>query len=281
MFSLRSLILVAMTALLSRQAFAQDTFELHVQEPGAPTVGAVYVGGGPRADVALLAVEPFEAARPVLDRPYTAEAVTEITQTLADGNRIAHQTKATIARDSRGRIRREHDAMFLGPLVAERNAPLVTITDPSRGTHVTLDNERRVAFRAKRGALAAPPDRQLVKAGRPAPGSGAIAPVPTDVRTEQLGEKEIEGVRAEGTRTVMTIPAGAIGNELPIEVVSERWYSPDLQVVVMSRRFDPRFGETIYRLTNIVRVEPPADLFEVPEGFRTDEGPGLVFRRKP
>jgi hypothetical protein len=69
----------------------------------------------------------------------------------------------------------------------------------------------------------------------------------------------------------MTVPAGAVGNQLPIEVVSERWYSPELQVIVETRRSDPRFGDTVYRLTNIVRAEPPSELFEVPPQFRIEE----------
>jgi hypothetical protein len=73
------------------------------------------------------------------------------------------------------------------------------------------------------------------------------------------------------TRTVTTLPAGAIGNLRPIEIVNERWYSPDLRVVVFSRRTDPRFGETVYKLTNIVRAEPDASLFQVPADFKRQE----------
>ncbi|HEY2930908.1 MAG TPA: hypothetical protein VGK99_04115 [Acidobacteriota bacterium] len=93
-----------------------------------------------------------------------------------------------------------------------------------------------------------------------------------NVRTEQLGRQIFEGVDAEGTRTVLTIPVGEIGNERPIDVVTERWYSPDLQVVVMSRHSDPRLGEDVYRLTNIQRVEPPAALFQVPPDYTIKEG---------
>ncbi len=82
----------------------------------------------------------------------------------------------------------------------------------------------------------------------------------------------IEGVEAEGTRTTMTIPAGEIGNERPIEIVSERWYSPELQLVVMTRHSDPRSGETTYKLTNINRTEPAKSLFEVPAGYTIKEG---------
>ena len=89
---------------------------------------------------------------------------------------------------------------------------------------------------------------------------------------EQLGKQTIEGVEAEGTRTTVTIPAGEIGNERPIEIVSERWYSPELQLVVMTRHSDPRTGETIYKLTNINRAEPAKTLFEVPAGYTIKEG---------
>jgi hypothetical protein len=88
---------------------------------------------------------------------------------------------------------------------------------------------------------------------------------------EQLGKQMIEGVEAEGTRTTVTIPVGEIGNERPIEIVSERWYSPELQLVVMTKHSDPRSGDTTYKLTNINRAEPAKTLFEVPPGFNVRE----------
>jgi hypothetical protein len=94
---------------------------------------------------------------------------------------------------------------------------------------------------------------------------------------ESLGRQTIEGVEADGTRVTITIPAGEIGNERPIEIVSEQWYSPELGVLVMSRHSDPRSGETTYRLTNINRVEPEKSLFEVPAGYTVSEGlPGIM-----
>lgn len=92
---------------------------------------------------------------------------------------------------------------------------------------------------------------------------------------ENLGKQIIEGVEAEGTRTTVTIAAGEIGNERPIEIVSERWYSPELQLVVMTRHSDPRTGETTYKLTNINRSEPAKSLFEVPSDYTVKEGPGI------
>jgi hypothetical protein len=102
--------------------------------------------------------------------------------------------------------------------------------------------------------------------------SGAFMPAGGDVKTETLESKTIEGLHVEGTRVTMTIPAGAVGNALPIEIIRERWFSPELQVVVMTRSSDPRFGETVYRLTNILRAEPSPDLFRVPSDFRIEGG---------
>jgi hypothetical protein len=85
--------------------------------------------------------------------------------------------------------------------------------------------------------------------------------------TTQLGVKDFEGVKAEGTSTVWTIPAGKVGNRNAINVTKEWWYSPDLQVVVYTRHNDPRTGESIYRLASIKRAEPSPDLFKVPEGY--------------
>ena len=94
---------------------------------------------------------------------------------------------------------------------------------------------------------------------------------PENLKTEQLGKQMIEGVEAEGTRETFTIPAGEIGNELPINIVTESWYSPELQVTVMRKHTDPRNGEMTYRLTNIKRTEPDHSLFEVPSDYTIKE----------
>jgi hypothetical protein len=92
-----------------------------------------------------------------------------------------------------------------------------------------------------------------------------------EAKTDSLGRQVIEGVEAEGARKTHTIPAGEIGNEQPINIVFEEWYSPELQVVVMRKSTDPRFGETTYRLTNINRSEPASSLFEVPGNYTIKE----------
>ena len=102
-----------------------------------------------------------------------------------------------------------------------------------------------------------------------------------NTKKESLGKQTIEGIEAEGTRSITTIPAGEIGNEQPIEMVFESWYSPELQTVIMSKHSDPRSGENTYRLTNINRTEPAHSLFEVPSDYTIQEaGPPAEMRYK-
>jgi hypothetical protein len=92
-------------------------------------------------------------------------------------------------------------------------------------------------------------------------------PAPFANATEDLGQQVLEGVLARGTRRTQTIPAGAFGNERPIQIVAEQWYSPDLEAIVSSRNYDPRAGETTYRLVHVARGEQSPDLFTVPQGY--------------
>ncbi len=90
-------------------------------------------------------------------------------------------------------------------------------------------------------------------------------------KIESLGPQNFEGVQAVGTRITFTFAAGTEGNDRPFDIVTEKWYSPELQIVVMTRHSDPRSGENIYRLTNINRSEPARSLFEAPSDFRLKE----------
>jgi hypothetical protein len=96
--------------------------------------------------------------------------------------------------------------------------------------------------------------------------------------TRPLPRTQLEGLAAEGTETTLTIAAGAVGNRKPIRIVSERWYSPELEAVLLTRRVDPRFGRTEFRLTKIERREPPASIFEIPPDFRVHEVIGIPVR---
>ena len=289
----------------------------------ALTAGAAQAqatSGGGRGGVYLVGAEGFKVTEStpievtsVKNAPFAAQAITEFTQTLEDGNRIERRYQSSVARDSRGRTRREEEIALIGPFFSAANAGaprLVTIVDADAGVTYTLDEEQRVAFRSlpagDKVRLQLEKLADSLKAGNAAkvigPAAGAAgsravedlkkaealkradaqsqkraeaekrADASEQATTQDLGVRTIEGVRAQGTRTTTTIAAGAIGNARPIEIVSERWFSPELQMPVLITRRDPRNGETTYRLTNILRGEQQDGLFTVPAGYDVKDG---------
>jgi hypothetical protein len=205
--------------------------------------------------------------------PFSAVATSETTQTLADGNHITRKTQTNLYRDSQGRMRREVTLPAIGPLAASGQPhSFIEISDPVAGTAYVLEPEQKVARQ-----LPGPMGMGIRTKGGVGPGGNAIyrtfkESAEATAKSESLGAQTIEGVNADGTRTTRTIPAGEIGNEGPITIVSERWYSADLQMDVKSTHSDPRFGNTKYTLTNIQRTEPAAALFTVPSDYSVEQG---------
>jgi hypothetical protein len=215
--------------------------------------------------------------RVVKGAPFSAQTVTESTEALADGKRIVQRSNGAVYRDRDGRTRHEHRATDAGRLM--RGGQTITIDDVVAGVHYVLDPEAKTAQRMPRWNGRPQPDRVP---GQPANRIGATSsdegrPAPA---RESLGTKTIEGLESEGTRTTVIVPAGDAGNQIPIEIVTERWVSRELQVPVLMRLADPRVGERVYRLTGISRGEPPAQLFVVPPEFTVVDGPERLMRRK-
>jgi len=326
-----------------------------------------------RASMGAMFGPRMSSTKVVKGAPYSAEMITETTQSLADGNTISRRKTGHVYRDSEGRTRQE--------TASEGKTRSIFINDPVEGKHVVLrpgtkravvtarthkDRQvfqvngtevriedgtvhvdgkvvspgkveltsrsgkkvvvtdgrvfidgkemtipvpvpapRHVAVNKVRAAdgtireevriqVVRPGDEPAIapvppvppvpptpSAAPPAPPAPPIPPIPGvhTLRfestahlgkgvTTQLGDKHFDGVRAEGKSTVWTIPAGKIGNRNPINITSETWYSPELQVTVHSRYHDPRTGETVYRLSNIRRNEPSAELFKVPDDYK-------------
>jgi len=213
----------------------------------------------------ILGAQPGRPRPVVKGAPYSADVSAEVTQNLGDGNKIHQVSSEHVYRDNEGRTRRETTLAALG--VA---AQIVFIDDPVAGASYALDLTARTATKL--------PFRPPPPAGGPRLMQERRATNEFNTKIESLGRQMISGIPADGTRTTRTIPAGQIGNLLPIQIVSERWYSPDLQTVVLERRSDPRSGETIFQLTNIIRSEPSAALFAPPADFQAAQ-PAPRMRR--
>ena len=226
----------------------------------------------------LLGSKPgIDRGKVVRGAPYSATAVTEHTQTLGDGNRIIKKNESAYYRDGEGRVRIDQKLKTIGKWNADGDPPsIVTIWDPVAGRYYSLDPRARTAVTNIRKAVPVKVTeaQKATTVVKPSAAPTVVATVVSQSpsgqgrRKESLGNQVIQGVTAEGTRLTRTIPAGEIGNVLPIDIVDETWYAPDLQVKVMTRHYDPRSGETVYRLTNINRSEPARSLFEVPADYR-------------
>lgn len=255
---------------------------------------------------------------PVKGAPYSGNAVTDTTQTLADGNRIVNHSSASVYRDGEGRERREQSLPNIGPFAAQGAPPMtIFISDPVAGVNYSLNPSNKTAIKMPVPQFSSMPPMPPGAPGAPMPpmppmppgaqagvivqrfavaggsattsivgppgppnvmiyrNSGALATNPPDV--QQLGTKVVEGVQADGTRTTLTIPAGQIGNDNPIQIVDEVWRSPELQVIVHSEHSDPRMGTTVYSLKNISRSDPSPALFQVPADYTLTDSP--VFQK--
>ncbi|HMF90507.1 MAG TPA: hypothetical protein VKL40_07670 [Candidatus Angelobacter sp.] len=247
-----------------------------LQEPGSP-------------EIEFMHAQVIEMHEQIKGAPYMATAVTESTQVLADGNRIVNKRSGLVARDGEGRIRREESMGHIGPL-AVGGPNVIFIHDPVAKSAYVLNPDAKTAHVINLEGMSAMHRKiEAMHGGEPGQGEGIrlkkegmAAGRHGQVNKESLGTQQIEGVTAEGTRITRTVPAGTIGNEKPIDIVLETWTSPDLHVLVLSKRSDPRFGETVYRLTNIKRGEPDTSLFQVPGDFTTQqEPPKPIGMRRP
>jgi hypothetical protein len=241
--------------------------------------------------------------RTVKNAPYSAEVVTDHMQQLADGNRIVEHSSGRVYRDKEGRVRREEDR--------PSGNPSISIVDSVAGVSYSLDPERRIAWKSsaqvgialmnkldaakmeaakieelKRRVEQAPEAIEMRKKVEAAARAAEAMTVETaggivtmrrsamggeQHKEEALPARTIEGVRVEGRRMTKTIAAGAIGNEWPITIVSEEWTSPDLQVLVLTDRKDPRNGDSSYKLQGIQRGDPSPSLFQVPSDYEVRE----------
>jgi hypothetical protein len=257
----------------------------------------MYQSAGPAGAIAWGSFEKGSTA-PVKGAPYSATINNESIQTLADGNHIVQTNTGTVSRDSQGRTRQDAALPAIGNLSAASAPHLVFIQDPVAGTSYTLNLSDKTAWKnpmspGETGGPGATVGTFFIQTANgpppvppPAPPMIALAKhlatdEPLEANTESLGSQTMEGVVVNGVRTTHTIPAGQIGNDRPISIVTEVWTSTDLKTIISSKRNDPRMGEQTFRLTNIVRAEPDPSLFTVPSDFRiVDGGPKTIIYRR-
>jgi hypothetical protein len=194
---------------------------------------------------------------PLIDAPFSAFEEVQWQATFAPGNLMMQQRRATLYRDSLGRVRIErwNDSSVSGTMI--------TIRDPTAGYFYELNPTTRQGFRT-------PVDITSVAAlphGSPGPPLQTNDANSLEVQTTDLGTQLVSGVSATGTRTIVTGAAGVAGRDQPLQIVREEWVSPDLHLTVLVTVSGPDGVQSTTRLTSLVRGEPDPALFRVPAGY--------------
>lgn len=286
---LRTNLALMATTMLAASMAAQNTPE---SLPGPVTAGML----PPQAGMIAMRVEDMDTPT-VKGIPFCATVTTEHTQSFADGNRVHMSDTSTSCRDSEGRIRREAGLNLLGAGPQTTAPKLITIVDPVAGVRYMLDPDNKIAHK-----MALPKPDNAGAAGLPAKGermmvyqstgsseahgfstnvvfrklgSDSSEAAPT---TQNLGDQTIHGVHATGTRITTTIPSGKMGNDKPISVTSEQWYSSELKATVMTKHDDPWAGELKTEFTSVNTSEPDPSLFTVPSDYKIVDDKTGPFR---
>jgi|SRR5271165_1311718 len=235
-----------------------------IGQPAPPPPQGAPFGHGPGMDMMR---GEFGDGKTVKGAPLSGDFVVSRDTTLADGNRIHNESQSKVYRDAEGRVRREMGVDLATPATGSVKRSLVMITDPIAGKRYMLNPDNKTAREMPihgLGPRGEGHEDHMKATGGPADSAAA--------NKEQLGTKAVNGFQAEGVRVTRTIPAGAIGNDKPIAVVTERWYSPDLQITVLTMHTDPMMGSVTTKLVNVTRGDPDASLFQVPSDYKVEVG---------
>ena len=164
---------VACAALCAVAATAQEDFTIAVPAPQGGPGDAVWIGG----EAGAKAVYQFDAVldgpgmrfegEPVKNAPYSAEAITESTQTLADGNRIRRENRSLIYRDSQGRTRRRYNSYERAASVARRSSYVHQSRDSEASSCLKRESRPSSSIRF---TVPSPPRSAMTSQNRTSPG---------------------------------------------------------------------------------------------------------------
>jgi hypothetical protein len=268
------------------------TFQTRVPGPGGPADGVgtasgdrIFIRtGGPGPGGPMEGVFFFEGmvgrfgGKTVTGKPFSANVTITRSQQLPDGTTIENTTTGLLARNVSGSTYRDSKLPAIGPLAASGGAPpeFVNIHDVTANKDYVL-NVNKKTYREfsirQRGPKPNGDSGGVVyrQRGGPTASGSNNAPAPQIVNYDSLNNVEY-------TKTTRTIPKGQIGNSADIVISTERWYSPDLQLLLKETHTDPRFGTTTYALSGITLTPDPA-LFSVPSGYTLNQTTGGFSRR--
>lgn len=194
---------------------------------------------------------------PVQHAPFSSLVTAEWTKVLEDGSTQTRVNSRTVVRDGNGRIFQER--RWLVPKDGQEESFLMRteISDPVKHTKYFCRPQDRVCTLQQY-------DGPPAEVSEPV---GSQDDDKTSLTREDLGKSNISGLEVTGTRETRIIAAGVLGNDRPITITKEFWYSSQLGLNMLVKRSDPRVGTQVFTVTEVGLAEPDPKYFELPAGY--------------
>jgi hypothetical protein len=194
---------------------------------------------------------------PVQHAPFTSIVTAEWTKTLEDGSTLTRQNHRVVVRDGNGRIFQER--RWLVPKDGQEESFLMRteISDPTQHTKYFCRPQDHICMLQDY-------DGGPAEVSEPV---GSQDGGKTMLTREDLGKNNVSGLEVVGTRETRIIAAGVLGNDRPLTVTKEFWYSPQLGLNMLVKRNDPRTGVQTFMVTEVGLAEPDPKYFQLPAGY--------------
>jgi hypothetical protein len=198
---------------------------------------------------------------PVADKPFSGRDHIEWMRKLEDGTTVTLELYASLARDSQGRIYREHVSFVPAESNQLSKRREIDLLDPVAHTRIAcIMAKRHCAITSYYASTKFVP-----------PPVGWQDNGTRYLSRQSLGTDVVNGLPVLVTRETLTINAGAVGNSQPLITTKDYWYSPDLEINLVTTRNDPREGTQVIHVVDLSRTEPDAYVFQVPANFVVED----------
>lgn len=198
---------------------------------------------------------------PIAKAPFSFLLETEWIRPLAEGGTWTLANRRRIARDSSGRVYQERWLLAPKGSKIKSRMSYIQIADPITHTAMTCS--------AGNHKCILQPYRETTEmVYKPSPERSGQLPNNDGTYThERLGEDTVAGVPTIGMRDTTTLNIGVVGNDRPLSIVREFWYSEKLGFNLLSSLSDGRYGTQRFKATELTQGEPEPSLFEMPSGY--------------
>lgn len=232
------------------------------QAPPPPDTIVIRDGGG-SGRMESITIPPISGA------PFSLTLLTEWSRPLGTGGTFTLTNQRPIMRDGKGRIYQERWLLVPKGGKIKSEMDVFQIMDPTQHTWYNCGTHEKICellpFNMRPNVVYKPT-------------LGVSGPLPNNsgfTQHEDLGVSNAGGVNTTGYRDTTTINPGVFGNDQAMVVTREFWFSPQLEINIISKVDSPQNGKQSFTVTDLITAEPDPKFFEIPEGYK------IVDHRKP